>query len=294
MSDANGDMLTVTLTINGGTIGGLTDADPNTPGIQLVGSASVINQALLGATFTAEHDGTPGIRLSVTDGKSSPVVQDFTFAAMAANPNLPTYKMESQAPGIDKAGAPAVLGDGNADGIADNQQEAVSSGLFTLKNPPPGGAASSFVTLVAGGEQGKVDTANPNQTSVTSYLQVDVPAKLPALINMPLALISFAADMSHVGATDVFSMYVDDTLGINGYWTQLGNGFWVNLASPVFGGHVVQEGDKTRLDFQITDGGPFDADGLANGVVSIVGAPAHLPLSMLGYMPDLAAGGFWF
>ena len=132
----------MTLTPTGGTIGGLTDADTATPGIQLAGSAAAINQALLGATFTAGQAGTPAIQLSVSDGNSPPVVQTFVFAAQAANPNVPSYIMESQAPGINQPGAPAVLGDGNADGMQDNQQDAVSSGPFALTNPSEGGAQS--------------------------------------------------------------------------------------------------------------------------------------------------------
>jgi hypothetical protein len=56
----------------------------------------------------------------------------------------------------------------------------------------------------------------------------------------------------------------------------------------------VREGDKLRLDFNITDGGPLDRDGVANGLVTLVGMPASLPQSALEYSPDLpGAGGFF-
>jgi hypothetical protein len=54
------------------------------------------------------------------------------------------------------------------------------------------------------------------------------------------------------------------------------------------------DGGRLRLDFRIEDGGEFDADGLANGVITDPGAPGYLPLSIVGTAPDLAQGGFWF
>ena len=289
----------MTLTSTGGTIGGLTDANTATPGIQLVGSAAAINQALLGATFTAAQAGAPAIQLSVSDGSSPPVIQTVVFAAQAANPNVPSYIMESQAPGINQPGVPAVLGDGNADGIADNRQDAVSSGLFAFTNPPPGSAESGYLTLVAGGVQGKVDAANPNPASVTVFKSADAPAdapaELPALLNLPFGLLSLAVAVSQAGATERFSLYLDPNLGVNGFWTPDGSsGTWVNLASAPYGGRVVMEGDRLRLDFEITDGGALDADGQADGVITQTAAPGFLPLSIVGQAPVLAQGEFWF
>ncbi|MBV5297746.1 MAG: hypothetical protein JZU64_06290, partial [Rhodoferax sp.] len=79
-------------------------------------------------------------------------------------------------------------------------------------------------------------------------------------MKMPLGLISFSATVglsgvAGVGTTETFSLYVDSDLGVNGYWKQDSNKTWVNLASEVYGGQLVTEGGKTRLDFQITDGG---------------------------------------
>jgi hypothetical protein len=127
---------------------------------------------------------------------------------------------------------------------------------------------------------------------------------------MPLGLISFSATVglsgvAGVGTTETFSLYVDSDLGVNGYWKQDSNKTWVNLASEVYGGQLVTEGGKTRLDFQITDGGQFDADHTVNGTIEDPGAAGFVPLSLVGYAPDawislvgylpeLPAGGFWF
>nr|WP_322835864.1 choice-of-anchor U domain-containing protein [Verminephrobacter aporrectodeae] len=56
---------------------------------------------------------------------------------------------------------------------------------------------------------------------------------------------------------------------------------------------MVDEGGRLRLDFTITDGGAFDADGQADGSITAPGAAAQMPLSIVGQAPDGAHGGFW-
>jgi hypothetical protein len=123
-------------------------------------------------------------------------------------------------------------------------------------------------------------------------------------------LISFDAvvglsDTAGVGVTETFSLYVDSTIGVNGYWKQDTIGTWVNLASAAYGGQVVTEGGKTRLDFKITDGGEFDGDHSVNGTIEDPGAAGFVPMSLVGYAPDawislvgyvpvLPGGDFWF
>jgi hypothetical protein len=123
-------------------------------------------------------------------------------------------------------------------------------------------------------------------------------------------LISFEAVVGFsgtagVGVTETFSLYVDPTLGINGYWKLDASNTWVNLASSVYGGAIVTEGGTTRLDFKITDGGQFDADHSVNGTIVDPGAAGFVPMSLVGYAPDawislvgyapdLPTGGFWF
>lgn len=79
-----GDTLTVTLIAANGSIGALTDADPNAPGIQLTGTASAINAALAGATFTAAVAGAASITISVTDGKGAPATATYSLTASNA------------------------------------------------------------------------------------------------------------------------------------------------------------------------------------------------------------------
>lgn len=167
----------------------------------------------------------------------------------------------------------------------------------------PGSASPVYVSLVADSLSGKIDNTDNNAATITSLKQMDAPTNLPAEVTLPLGLISFTATvgLGPVDATgkptaiaETFSLYIDPGLQANGYWVQNVAGTWVNLASEVYGGKIVIEGNKVRLDFTITDGGEFDKDGKLDGVISDMGGVGLVPLSVVGYAPDLAVDMFWF
>ena len=81
---------------------------------------------------------------------------------------------------------------------------------------------------------------------------------------------------------------------MTGYWKQDASDTWVNLASAPYGGSMTVEGGRLRLDFQITDGGQFDNDGLANGVIVDPGALGVVELSLAGAIPVIPPGAIWF
>lgn len=202
--------------------------------------------------------------------------------------------MEDTIPGlVSTTGMTAVVGDGNGDGIADRLQSNVTS-LVSFLN-----TTSVYTTLVADSKEGKIDTNDSNSATLSNVQELSAPTNLSPVIKMPLGLTSFSSTVSS-GAngevvTETFSLYVDANLGVNGYWTLNTAGTWVNLASNIYGGQVTTEGGKTRLDFQLTDGGQFDTNGQIDGVIASLGAAASMPLSLVGYAPDLAAGThLWF
>jgi Ca2+-binding RTX toxin-like protein len=80
----------VTLTTTNGSINGLIDADLNTAGIQLTGSADSINTAFQQATFTATQAGAASIGMSVSDGIASAVTG--TYSLLAVNPITATVE----------------------------------------------------------------------------------------------------------------------------------------------------------------------------------------------------------
>ncbi|MCW8182891.1 Ig-like domain-containing protein, partial [Verminephrobacter eiseniae] len=155
---------------------------------------------------------------------------------------------EDQAPGLLRPdGSAGLAGDGNGDGVKDSQQVAVAS--------------TRDLTLVAGSRDGKL--IPDSNARITELVRSDAPANLPKGMEMPLGLTSFKVSLAEGRSTESFSLYVDQALGANGYWLKNSAGTWVNLASEPYGGKVSSEGGRTRLDFQIQDGGEYDADGQA-------------------------------
>lgn len=175
---------------------------------------------------------------------------------------------EQQVPSLDGSST----GDGNGDGIADVEQDNVSSVPFLNTNTAesnPGDAPAVFVTLASQGGDGAGDDSAP---ALRNIRQLDAPEERPDDMDMPLGLIAFEADTDTAGGSREFSLFVDGDINANGYWKQDATGDWVNLASADFGGSVTREGSKLRLDFVLEDGGEFDADGVADGVITDPGA----------------------
>ncbi|WP_265665605.1 Ig-like domain-containing protein [Verminephrobacter aporrectodeae] len=211
-------------------------------------------------------------------------------------PSDPTHKNADNDGIPGPAGAAPVAGDGNGDGIPDSTQAAVHSTRLVLSSPTganqPADAVRTPVTLVAGSLDGKLDP-DSSGARITHLEQEDAPAELPQGMETPLGLLRFEATLAPSHSSEAFSLYVDPALGINGYWARDSAGHWVNLSSAPYGGQVAHEGGQLRLDFEIADGGPFDADGQANGAITAPGAVARMPLSLVGQTPD-AAGDLWF
>ena len=266
---------------------------------------------------TPTATGTVTVDLTADDGNGGTVVDSFDIVVSSApvilppdpeppvvtppippgvpdNDGIPST-VEDKTPGIPGPGGNTTPGDGNGDGIKDSEQPSVGSISFLLSptaQSNPGNAPPTFTTLVASSQNGKVGSANDN-ARITSLQQLDAPAHIPEGMEMPLGLVAFTVELAQGKTGENFSLYVDPALGVNGYWKQDASGQWVNLASEPYGGKTVMEGGKLRLDFHIEDGGQFDADGKVDGIITDPGAPAHMPLSIMGQAPDMPLG-FWF
>ncbi len=170
-------------------------------------------------------------------------------------------------------------GDGNGDGILDSTQANVASA------PVPN--TTRFVTVVADSNKGITDT-DPGQALITNFKFEAPPSNLPNGTSQ-FNPISFNAGIGSTGQTETFSIFVDANTNPNGYWIKTANGAWNNIATA-----IETVGDKVRIDFAITDGGQFDADGLANGSIAVTGGAGNMPLTLVGLPPDLQPGNFWF
>jgi len=169
--------------------------------------------------------------------------------------------------------------DGNKDGIPDQFQANVAS--------------NAALTLVASSTQAipPVDAT----TTISNFSNVSALGALtpPTGMTQPGGVLSFNALVS-AGKEEHFSILVAASLGVNGYWQQNTDGAWVNRASAINGGSITQLGDQTRLDFVITDGGAFDSDHLANGVIVDTGLVGHLTPGLVGMPITLSDTDFWF
>src|SRR6218665_47380 len=215
---------------------------------------------------------TPGrSRLPASPARMAPSPVTATATASRTKHKLPSPPPTPSPP------SPAP-GDGNGDGISEKTQSAVAS--------------TETVTLVAGSRDGKL---GPDSLArITSLEHKAAPAQLPPEMEMPVGLLSFSAAPGAAGRSESFSLYVDPAQGANGYWIEDDTGIWVNLASAPYGGKMVTEGGRLRLDFQIEDGGRVDGDGKAEGGITRPGAAAYMPLSIIGKRSEDQALDFWF
>ncbi|MCW5230429.1 hypothetical protein D5046_03505 [Verminephrobacter eiseniae] len=210
--------------------------------------------------------------------------------------------IEDRVPGLPGPdGAAPVIGDGNGDGIQDRMQSAVNSTHIAFSPTGasnPADAPATFVTLVGDSQDGKLSP--DSDARITRLAQKDAPVLLPQGMQMPIGLLHFDATQTIADSSQPLSLslYVDPAvLSVNGIWMQNGStGVWTNLASAPYGGKMVMEGDRLRLDFHLPAGAHFDADGTPDGMVTVKAevAVAHMPLSIVGQAPDAGHGGFWF
>ena len=270
VADVDSTNLSLSLVATNGTLLGLTDADANTAGTQLIGTSAQINTALAKANFVGTAAGSAALALTLKDATNT-TTASYPLTIIAA----------ASATDTDGDGVANSLetGDANVDGIADAYQSNVAS--------------NASLTVVAQSTQGvpPVDA----QTKITGLSHGSSLGSLvpPAGMTQPGGVLAFNALVS-AGKEEHFSILLATNLDINGYWQKNSDGAWVNLASSVNGGSITQVGDLTRLDFVITDGGTMDADHTANGLIHSEGLLGHLTPGLIGLPVVMPEDGFWF
>ncbi len=182
-----------------------------------------------------------------------------------------------------------VRGDGNGDGLPDSEQASVTSAPLPAAVVGAQALSSTrYITVVADSNKGAIDTTDSN-TAIISNFKISPPTNLRTQLTFSSGAISFNADVGIRGTTETFSIFVDAATQPNGYWIQDKSGTWNNIATG-----IETVGDKVRIDFAITDGGAFDADGVVNGSIAVTGGAGNMPLTLIGLPPDLPPGGsFW-
>lgn len=153
-------------------------------------------------------------------------------------------------PGLIEAAAPNG-GDGNGDGIADANQSDVTS--------LPAATGGGYLTI-----------ASPSGTTVgpTSTRTVAGLPAPPAGTTLPAGLVGFEVRGVDPGGTATVRIYSSSLAGVTG-WAKFHDGAWATL--PASDVSVNEAGGY--VDITLTDGGPFDDDGVANGTIVDPGGP---------------------
>ena len=153
-----------------------------------------------------------------------------------------------------EAGVPDLLGngqgDGNGDGVDDNAQLHVAS-LPTLG--AGAGTPNPWATIAVDDGLRLVDVSN-----------AAAPSGLPRNVKMPAGQFGFSIEGLEIGGSTQVSFYIDASLRVNNYYKQNHvTQAWTSMAAAT----VIPGSDKVKFTFTLTDGGIFDADGVANGVI---------------------------
>nr|WP_235584437.1 choice-of-anchor U domain-containing protein [Massilia sp. MS-15] len=251
-SDPDGDALSYS--IIGGADSALFDIDGST-GVLRLRTAPVFGQPA-----DAGRDNVYEVDVKVSDGKGGIDTQALRISVLAdldgdgtADRDDSDLDNDGRPNSIEDAvpGAFGTAGDGNGDGIADSAQINVAS-LPTVVGGAP------YATLAV----------DPGLT-LSAVSSAPAPGGLPRNVKLPLGVFDFTIGNVVLGAAVEISIYVDAALKVNSYFKQDISGKWTNLAKS-----VTTVGSKTRITFELVDGGIFDSDGLVNGSITDPGGVA--------------------
>lgn len=224
---------------------------------------------------------TSGIVISVSDGSLSTSLPAFSIA-VTADPVLPPpaswggladndgdgipNEVESLVPSVDGVSR----GDGNGDTTPDVLQTHVTS--LPWQQSPSG--ALSFVTLS--------NTSGLTQVDVATSLPVA--GTLPAGLSLPYGLLAFEVTGVTPGGAVAFAVFVDADAVIDGYYKRNRvTGQWQNIATG-----ITVVGARKRIDFVLTDGGPFDSVAGADGRIVDPGGPGLMAGGGIAAIPVLS------
>lgn len=157
------------------------------------------------------------------------------------------------------------FGDGNGDGIPDKQQ----------------GHVASFDTQLG---DGIATIASDDESSPLQHVSAAAtPGDTPTNITFPYGFFSFTITNVAPGETRQVQLYLPRNSKINGYWKKNVSGDWVNIATS-----ITQVGNKTRVVFPLTEGGPFDFDA-DTSTITDPGGPGILATRPVPTLPQWAA-----
>ncbi len=204
---------------------------------------------ILGTDLITDDFNTTLLLNDVFDCYVNVDVADVSCAVSPDDP--PPVSDDDGVPASVEDGAPNG-GDGNSDGIADSQQNEVTS--------LPAAIGTGYVTIAA-----------PGGTSLNAVSVTDAPASppLPPGASLDAGVISFTLTGVQMGGAVDIDLHLSGGTTATDY-LKLQGGSWVTLPPGAFSvaGNVIT--------LHLVDGGVGDDDGMADGVITDPGAPARL------------------
>ncbi len=203
-------------------------------------------------------------------------VKTATLEIVSNDPDTPSATLTLIATSsLDNDGVPDSIenaglngGDGNRDGILDDQQENVTSlpdinGNYITLEAPPG---MTFENVVA------IDNPAPNTTPVTSG----------GTLTFPQGFYSFTLKNVSPGGNAAVSFYLTPGTSVNSYFKfgRIGNSPFPQWFQFLFDGETGAEFSADKITLNFVDGGRGDSDGDAtNGEIVDPGGPVLITAS---------------
>ncbi|HEY4160983.1 MAG TPA: LpqB family beta-propeller domain-containing protein [Candidatus Saccharimonadales bacterium] len=214
----------------------------------------------------------PRVYIITTDGSGETAISpDNQYTQGSSWQPVPTSDMDGD--GITNAVEAAAPnnGDANGDGVADKFQANVTSIVDTV--------TGKYLSL----------QSNCSANAAVSAQAVPINYTDPAF-SYPAGLVGFTLSCGSAGATATVTQYfygipTANTMVLRKYNVQ--NHTYVTVPGTVAAQVTIGGQAVTKVTYQITDGGPFDQDGSANGTIV---DPAGLAVPSVG-TPNTGIGG---
>ena len=223
-------------------------------------TANVPGGVLSGSTADANSDNKP-------DGYHT--WGNFTGSSLGNNNNIDTYVYGPSVTSIvNIAVAPDEVGD--ADGVASGTELGATNfgdgnGDGTSDYLQSG--VSSLPDTVSGGYSTVAETGCTGLSNVATYAESQLSAS-DTVYDYPVGLHNFHITCASPGATASVKVYYDKVYDTSTWKPRkFSHGAYADIPGAVFGQATTGATTVTTLTYSVTDGGPLDDDGTANGTI---------------------------
>lgn len=211
------------------------------------------------APADTDTDGIYEVVVEARDAKGGVASQSISISVLSdidrdGIPNVDDNDADGDGLGDDaESSVPDLTGGGYGDGNGDGTDDGMQLNVASVPTLGSGTADQLWATLAVG--EGLQLTGVTNEAA---------PSGLPRNVKMPVGQFGFTIKGLEIGGKTQVDFYVDASQRVNTFYkfnTDTGRWTDISTASALVGSN------KTKISFELTDGGAYDADGEANGVI---------------------------